>query len=183
MSPLNTPFSLPLSLLPKQKHTQIQIEEQRRSFIIIVTIANINMSCSVAVPTSPVFSFYNNNNNVNSSTAEPLMLSLPIPSTTPSCSSLSPPSSPLLKRKRPAKIDIPVASIAFAVSPTAAPSPARDAFEVDGPGFSVFCKRGRRHHMEDCFSAAVDLHGQPKQVIIKNMKFSSFFFLLLEFWL
>ncbi|KAG4923640.1 hypothetical protein AAZX31_18G060100 [Glycine max] len=121
------------------------------------------MSCSVAVPTSPVFSFYNNNNNVNSSTAEPLMLSLPIPSTTPSCSSLSPPSSPLLKRKRPAKLDIPVASIAFAVSPTAAPSPARDAFEVDGPGFSVFCKRGRRHHMEDCFSAAVDLHGQPKQ--------------------
>ncbi|XP_028189245.1 probable protein phosphatase 2C 25 isoform X1 [Glycine soja] len=109
------------------------------------------MSCSVAVPTSPVFSFYNNNVNSNS-----------IPSTTPSCS--SPPSSPLLKRRRPAKLDIPVASLAFGLSPAAAPSPARDAVvEVDGRGFSVFCKRGRRHHMEDRFSAAVDLHGQPKQ--------------------
>ena len=98
---------------------------------------SINMSCSVAVPTSPVFSFYNNN-NVNSNS---------IPSTTPSCS--SPPSSPLLKRRRPAKLDIPVASLAFGLSPAAAPSPARDAVvEVDGRGFSVFCKRGRRHHME-----------------------------------
>ncbi|KAK7305422.1 hypothetical protein VNO77_43328 [Canavalia gladiata] len=122
------------------------------------------MSCSVAVPSSPVFSlFYNNNNNKNSiisSTPEPLMLSLP--STTPSCSSPSPPSSPLLKRKRPGKLHIPVASLTFGVPPPAT-SPPTDFVEVDGDGFSVYCKRGRRHHMEDRYSAAVDIHGEPKQ--------------------
>ncbi|KAL2332981.1 hypothetical protein Fmac_014194 [Flemingia macrophylla] len=124
------------------------------------------MSCSVAVPSSPVFSLFNNNDNNNSnssSSAEPLMLSLP-PITTPSCSSTSPPSSPLLKKKRPAKLDIPVASLAFGIAVTPPSPPPRDAaVEVDGPGFSVYCKRGRRHHMEDRYSAAVDLHGQPKQ--------------------
>ncbi|RDX66186.1 putative protein phosphatase 2C 25, partial [Mucuna pruriens] len=124
------------------------------------------MSCSVAVPSSPVFSLFysnNNNNNNNSSTSEPLMLSLPIPSTASSCSSPSPPSSPLLKKKRPTKLDIPVASLAFSIPPPS-PSPARDAVvEVDGRGFSVVCRRGRRHHMEDRYSAAVNLHGEPKQ--------------------
>ncbi|KAL9320057.1 hypothetical protein ACSQ67_011896 [Phaseolus vulgaris] len=122
------------------------------------------MSCSVAVPTSPVFSLFNNNTNNNDSSSMPesLMLSLPIPSTTPSCS--SPPSSPMLKRRRPAKLDIPVASLAYTLSTAPAPSSARDAVvEVDESGFSVFCKRGRRHHMEDRYSAAVDLHGEPKQ--------------------
>ncbi|BAT88328.1 hypothetical protein LR48_Vigan09g126800 [Vigna angularis] len=122
------------------------------------------MSCFVAVSNSPVFSLFNNNtnNNNSSSMAEPLMLSLPIPSTTPSCS--SPPSSPLLKRRRPAKLDIPVASLALTLSTAPAPSPAMDSVvEVDGSGFSVFCRRGRRAHMEDRYSAAVDLRGEPKQ--------------------
>lgn len=101
------------------------------------------------------------------------MLSLPIlepPSPTPCCSS---PSSPLLKKKRPAKLDIPIGSLTFGVPAAAAVSPAtRDVVEVEGSGFSVYCKRGMRRHMEDRFSAAVDLQGEPTQVIKKKRFFS-----------
>lgn len=148
----------------------------------------IIMSCSVAVPNS---FFYNKNSIVSSSSPEPLTLSLPLlnpPSTTTSsCSSPSSPSSPfrfvlpnpptgfsgsasspsssVLNRKRPARLDIPVSSINTGV--TAAPqlvAAETEVVEVEGRGFSVFCKKGRRKHMEDRYSAAVDLHGEPKQV-------------------
>ncbi|KAK7301722.1 hypothetical protein RJT34_12594 [Clitoria ternatea] len=119
------------------------------------------MSCSVAVPSSPVFPlFFNNNNNnsISSSTSDPLAIC--IPNATPS---YSPPSSPLQKRKRPTKLHIPVGhSLTFEVPP-APLLPTTDTVEVDGNEFSVYCKRGRRQHMEDRYSAAVDLHGKPKQ--------------------
>ena len=69
----------------------------------------------------------------------------------------------LFKRKRPARLDIPISRGGFSGPPT----PAVDAIEVmeiDGDGYSVCCKRGRREAMEDRYSAVVDLQGDPKQV-------------------
>jgi protein phosphatase 1L len=72
-----------------------------------------------------------------------------------------------LKRHRPAKLHIPVASLTVEVS-AAVPSPAlvKDVVEVEGVGFSVYCKKGSRKQMEDRYSASVNLHGESKQVIL-----------------
>ncbi|XP_019424992.1 PREDICTED: probable protein phosphatase 2C 25 isoform X2 [Lupinus angustifolius] len=143
------------------------------------------MSFSVVLSNSPIFSLFpKNKNSIISSSSEPLPL---LPSTTSSCSSPSSPSSPFhfvlpktvngfsgagsapsssaLKRKRPAKLDIPVvASLTVGVQDAAVPmAEERDVVEVEGRGFAVYCKRGRREHMEDRYSAAVDFHGEPKQ--------------------
>lgn len=78
----------------------------------------------------------------------------------------------LSKRKRPDKLDIPVANLTIELQP-AAPSPttAKDVVEVEGDGFSVYCKKGGRKHMEDRYSASVDLHGESKQVTSNIMEF------------
>lgn len=133
------------------------------------------MSCSVAVSNSSVFSLsssshYYTKSSIISSSSEPLTLALPIlnsPSTTSSCSSHS---SPVLKRKRPTKLHIPVvSSLTIDVLPVVpSPSSAKNVVEVEGCGFSVYCKRGSRKHMEDRYSASVDLHGEPNQVIFLN---------------
>ncbi|KAE9591129.1 putative PPM-type phosphatase domain, protein phosphatase 2C family [Lupinus albus] len=67
--------------------------------------------------------------------------------------------------KRPTKLDIPVvASLTVGVQDAAVTMAAeRDMVEVEGRGFAVYCRRGRREHMEDHYSASVDLHGQPKE--------------------
>ncbi|KAK3029976.1 hypothetical protein RJ639_038781 [Escallonia herrerae] len=38
----------------------------------------------------------------------------------------------------------------------------KDVVEVEGDGYSIYCKKGRREFMEDRFSAAVNVHGDPK---------------------
>ncbi|KAJ7964216.1 Protein phosphatase 2C [Quillaja saponaria] len=109
-----------------------------------------------------------------SSPSSPFRLRLPKPltglSNSSSVSTLATLSSPssisptntVLKRKRPMKLDIPVASLNFGVPATPLPSE-RDVVEVEEDGFSVFCKRGRREYMEDRYSAFVDLQGEHKQ--------------------
>ncbi|KAK3008216.1 hypothetical protein RJ639_015034 [Escallonia herrerae] len=73
----------------------------------------------------------------------------------------------VLKRKRPARLDILVASLSFGggglVTLLSADMQRKDVVEVEGDGYSVYCKRGRREFMEDRFSAAVNVHGDPKQ--------------------
>ncbi|XP_071720014.1 probable protein phosphatase 2C 25 [Rutidosis leptorrhynchoides] len=70
----------------------------------------------------------------------------------------------LLKRKRPTRLDIPVASLSLCVDrSTPAPVTAEDRWKevvVEGDGYSVFCKRGKREAMEDRFVANVDFNGQ-----------------------
>ncbi|WJX37246.1 protein-serine/threonine phosphatase [Trifolium repens] len=96
------------------------------------------MSCSVAVSNSTVFSL-----------SSPCHFSLP---------------SPVLKRHRPAKLHIPVASLTVEIlPPVPSPVPAKDIVEVEGVGFSVYCKKGSRKQMEDRYSASVNLHGESKQ--------------------
>ncbi|KAE9460999.1 hypothetical protein C3L33_07103, partial [Rhododendron williamsianum] len=69
------------------------------------------------------------------------------------------------KRKRPARLDIPVMSFFGAETPAAAAAgERREEVEVERDGwYSVYCKRGRREVMEDRYSAVVNLQGDPKQ--------------------
>ena len=130
------------------------------------------MSCAVAVPNSPVFS-----QSIPVSPFSPLS-----PFSRVSSSSLS--SNPFsqnlaedvgqldsgpsaqLKRKRPAKLHIPI-QVGFGSSTPATPTPVQEvrAEEEKRDGcYSVCCKRGRRPVMEDRFSVVLDIHGDPKQV-------------------
>lgn len=72
----------------------------------------------------------------------------------------------LLKRKRPMRLDIPVATMSFRC-PATPSAVARDVVteESEEYGYSVFCKRGRRETMEDRYSAIVDVHGDKMQVL------------------
>ncbi|KAI3667760.1 hypothetical protein L6452_42829 [Arctium lappa] len=79
-----------------------------------------------------------------------------------SCCSTSP---TLLKRKRPTRLDIPALTSGFCDG-RSTPAVAEDRWkevEVEGDGYSVYCKRGRREAMEDRFKAVVDFNGQNKQ--------------------
>ncbi|CAJ1970653.1 unnamed protein product [Sphenostylis stenocarpa] len=98
-----------------------------------------------------------------SSPSSPFRLRLPKPPSVFSASSASStsPNGAVLKRKRPARLDIPVSSLTFGVPPT--PSAAvRDVVEVEEDGFGVYCKRGRREHMEDRYTAGDNLRGEHK---------------------
>lgn len=72
-------------------------------------------------------------------------------------------SSTVLKRKRPTRLDLPVASMNFGNFPVT-PAGVADLVEVEGDGYSVCCKKGRKGAMEDRHSAMVDLKGDSKQV-------------------
>ncbi|CAI9301035.1 unnamed protein product [Lactuca saligna] len=72
----------------------------------------------------------------------------------------------LSKRKRPAKLAIPVATLSFSdrvTPPLEAVEDGWEEVEVDGDGYSVYCKKGKRDAMEDRFKAVVELNGQHKQ--------------------
>lgn len=71
----------------------------------------------------------------------------------------------LLKRKRPTRLNIPVASLNVSVD-RSTPRMAEDRWKEvveEGEGYSVYCKRGKREAMEDRFKACVDFSGQNKQ--------------------
>ncbi|KAM7499382.1 hypothetical protein LguiA_023796 [Lonicera macranthoides] len=76
----------------------------------------------------------------------------------PISTSSSPPM--LLKRKRPSRIDIPIASLVFK---TPAVLDCLNEVEFEGESYSVYCKRGKRSAMEDRYSAVVGLQGDSKQ--------------------
>ena len=72
----------------------------------------------------------------------------------------------MLKRKRPTRLNIPVASFNVSVD-RSTPRMVEDRWKEvveEGEGYSVYCKRGKREAMEDRFKACVDFNGQNKQV-------------------
>lgn len=74
-------------------------------------------------------------------------------------------SSAILKRKRPARLDIPLTPLSFGAPVMPSPSSFREVVEAERDGYSVYCKRGRRRiAMEDRYSAAIDLRGNSKEV-------------------
>ncbi|CAH8385469.1 unnamed protein product [Eruca vesicaria subsp. sativa] len=74
----------------------------------------------------------------------------------------------VLKRKRPTRLDIPVAPVGVAVPISVNAETSRGEsgeVEREGDEFSVYCKRGKREAMEDRFSAITNLEKDPKQAI------------------
>ncbi|XP_071707217.1 probable protein phosphatase 2C 25 [Rutidosis leptorrhynchoides] len=73
-------------------------------------------------------------------------------------------SSVILKRKRPARIQIPFSPFNFVDD---VKTPVDDVAEIDeeGEAYSVYCKRGRHGAMEDRYSAVVGLQGDSKQAL------------------
>lgn len=66
---------------------------------------------------------------------------------------------PLLKRKRPARISVPLSNLleGFAGSPRDGTVDKLEEIEVEGDGYGIYCKRGRlRAQMEDRYSVLVD---------------------------
>nr|GLL20947.1 probable protein phosphatase 2C 2 [Ipomoea trifida] len=63
----------------------------------------------------------------------------------------------VLKRKRPARIDIPTPCLNFEHSVQTPGGDKVDEVEDEGEGYAVYCKRGKKGAMEDRHSAAVDL--------------------------
>ncbi|XLR69551.1 hypothetical protein S83_020223, partial [Arachis hypogaea] len=72
------------------------------------------------------------------------------------------PNDTVLKRKRPARLDIPVSSLAFGIPPTPSAAAPRDVVEEERDAFSIYYKRGRREYMEDRYSGADNLREQQK---------------------
>ncbi|KAJ0260057.1 protein phosphatase 2C 25 [Hirschfeldia incana] len=144
------------------------------------------MSCSVAVCNSPVSSslFCNNKASTLSSPHETVSLALsssaasspkspfrlrfkkpPTPLVLGSSDSVSSTQVGVLKRKRPTRLDIPIATASeIAVATSRREEESREV-EMEGDGYSVYCKRGRREAMEDRFSAMTNLEGDRKHAI------------------
>lgn len=143
------------------------------------------MPCAVAVPNSPMFSptIIPSVHRYPSSSPRihgPAMAAPPppVPPTPTPPSTLSfqvrevkkdAGGGSVLKRKRPARLDIPLTS-GITNGPGLKTMPCGDdrldEVEVDGEGYSVYCKRGKRGSvMEDRYSALVDVNGQSKQAL------------------
>ncbi|XP_057536298.1 probable protein phosphatase 2C 25 [Amaranthus tricolor] len=124
---------------------------------------------SVVVSNSPVFSPSQHKSFFTSSSLSPRSRISPplnpfkqnIIGDGPSICGSSP--TTILKRKRPARLDIPIMNTGFGGPST--PRTVKDALvEDERDGFySVCCKKGRRAVMEDQFSAVLDIQGDSKQ--------------------
>ncbi|KAJ8764071.1 hypothetical protein K2173_004968 [Erythroxylum novogranatense] len=140
------------------------------------------MPCAVAgpVPNSPIFQSPRIQTIFCKSLVSPNIRGPQSPSTSMLAS--SPPTSPLSfraektklesnsgalqKRKRPARIHIPVASsLGFGLETSRGDEQKIDVIEVNGDGYSVYCKRGRRGPLEDRYSASLDVNGDSKQAL------------------
>ncbi|KAI7742261.1 hypothetical protein M8C21_024770 [Ambrosia artemisiifolia] len=71
-----------------------------------------------------------------------------------------------LKRKRPTRLNIPIAPLSFSADQLMTVETAVEdrwkEVEVEEEEYSVYCKRGRREKMEDRFKADVDFSGKNK---------------------
>lgn len=81
---------------------------------------------------------------------------------------------PALKRKRPARINIPVTSLMIDEARAASDSDRSSEVVVEGEGYSVYSKRGKRGGvLEDRYAVVLGTDGDSKQV--------NFHFLFIEF--
>lgn len=143
------------------------------------------MPCAVAVPNSPIFSptiipsmhrYPSSSPRIHGpASAAPPPPVPPTPTPPPTLSfqvrevKKDAGGGSVLKRKRPARLDIPFTS-GITNGPGLKTTPCGDdrldEVEVDGEGYSVYCKRGKRGSvMEDRYSALVDHNGQSKQAL------------------
>lgn len=97
-------------------------------------------------PSSPVSSMQKHANKFVDSNATPSVLS---------------------KRKRPARIQIPIAQVSFTNEVVKKDD---DVVEIEehGEEYAVYCKKGKRGAMEDRFSVVLNLVGDSKQVSFRQ---------------
>ncbi|PSS34464.1 Protein like [Actinidia chinensis var. chinensis] len=123
----------------------------------------LNLHTPSSSPSTPPYS--SPSSSLSSSSASPLSsLALRINRQATDavvCGTLNSPT--LLKRKRPAGIEIPIAPLGFPAVETPAGADRMSEVQFEGDGYSVYCKKGRRRAMEDRYSAVVDLQGDSKQ--------------------
>ncbi|KDP45789.1 hypothetical protein JCGZ_17396 [Jatropha curcas] len=150
----NSPVFSPSSSLFCNNKSPI-LKSQSPADTITLTLNHLKPSQSPSSSSSP------------SSPCSPLRLRLQKPPTALASSSLASTSgssastAAVLKRKRPARLHIPIMEVFGGPITSAAAEKAE--IEIEGDGYSVYCKRGRREVMEDRFSAVLDLQGDPKQ--------------------
>ncbi|XP_039009946.1 probable protein phosphatase 2C 30 isoform X1 [Hibiscus syriacus] len=111
-------------------------------------------SISVTTPLSP---------SSSSSLKSPLSLCIPKPPQFSLGADAAVPS--LAKRKKPPMIEIPT-PVAVKMGFAAVTPRGEEEVQVDGEGYSVYCKRGRRGKMEDRYSVSVDLNGDSKRALM-----------------
>ncbi|KAH6755750.1 Protein phosphatase 2C family protein [Perilla frutescens var. hirtella] len=121
-------------------------------------------SCTVAISKSPVFSPSSSSASVCSpNSSSPRLIRLQKSSGLIKALSGGGDSAAVLKRKRPPRLDIPVFAVEEKGAAEGSAAAAEDVAEVEGDGYSVCCKRGRREEIEDRFSAVVGIQGDSKQ--------------------
>ncbi|KAI3721032.1 hypothetical protein L2E82_32035 [Cichorium intybus] len=137
------------------------------------------MPCAVAATNSPVFLSSPMFHKPMISPSSSLSLRHTSPTPSPPSSSLlnhtngykegpiincdsNPSPSVVLKRKRPARIQIPFAPLSLMDEVTKSIDEVAEIDE-EGEEYSVYCKRGKRGAMEDRYSAVVGLQGDSKQ--------------------
>ncbi|KAI3464097.1 hypothetical protein Pfo_020760 [Paulownia fortunei] len=121
-------------------------------------------SCTVAISNSPAFSPSSSSSSVCSpNSSSPRLIRLHKPSGLIKALAGGE-SSAVLKRKRPPRLDIPVVFVEEKEEKDVVAS-AEEVVEVEGDGYSVCCKRGRRDEMQDRYSAVVGLQGDSKQAL------------------
>ncbi|PIN07876.1 Serine/threonine protein phosphatase [Handroanthus impetiginosus] len=118
-------------------------------------------SCTVAISNSPAFSPSASSSSLCSpNSSSPRLIRLAKPSGLIKALAGGE-SAAVLKRKRPPRLDIPVVFMEEK-EPLAAAAP-EEMVEVEGDGYSVCCKKGRRDEMQDRYSAVVGIQGDSKQ--------------------
>ena len=73
----------------------------------------------------------------------------------------------VVNRKRPARIEIPT-PMAVKMGFVAETPRGEEEVQVEGEGYYVYCKRGRRGKMEDRYSAVIDFIGDSKRVLFPS---------------
>ncbi|KAL3613120.1 hypothetical protein CASFOL_038369 [Castilleja foliolosa] len=120
-------------------------------------------TCTVAISNSPAFSPSSSSSSVCSpKSSSPRLFRLHKPSgLIKALAGGSESSAVVLKRKRPLRLDIPVLFLAETEEKQSAA--AAEVVEVDGDGYSICCKRGKREEMEDRYSVVLGIQGDSKK--------------------
>ena len=180
-----------LVIAHKKKHKPKKGKEKSENF---EALNENEMSCSIAptIPNSPIFQSPRHPSIfckpcpslsiIHGPQSPASSSSLPLPPSLLSSFSSSSPKSPLalrvnnetrletitdtlLKRKRPGKLNIPVAGVSGFSLEIPKGEERVEVVEFEGDVYSVYCKRGRRGGiMEDRYSASVDVNGDSKKV-------------------
>ncbi|KAL7115268.1 hypothetical protein ACP275_04G174000 [Erythranthe tilingii] len=122
-------------------------------------------SCKVAISNTSAFSPSSSSSSICSpNSSSPRLLRLPKSSGLVKTLAGGE-SSAVLKRKRPPRLDIPAFFAEEKDAAAAAAVAEEEVVEVEGDGFSVCCKKGKRNEMEDRYSASVGLLDDSKKAL------------------